>query len=107
MSREELAKLTVTKLRELAGEYPEITGASGMKKEELLVAILKARGEPVKKEKKGKQKISTVKKEIRALKAEKEKSLAEKDAKKVTSLRKKIKNLKRTTRQLAGEKKKK
>ena len=106
MSREELEKLTAIKLRELAEEYPEITGASGMKKEELVIAILKARGEPIKKEKKEKQKISTVKKEIRALKGEKEKSLAEKDSKKVAQLRKKIKKLKRVTRQLADDKKK-
>jgi len=104
MSREELEKLTAIKLRELAGEYPEITGATGMKKEELVIAILKARGEPIKKVKKEKQKISIVKKDIRALKKDKEKSLAEKDTKKVTEIRKKIKTLKRTTRQLASEK---
>ena len=48
MSREELEKLTATKLRELAHEYSDIEGAHAMKKEELIVAILKARGEPVK-----------------------------------------------------------
>jgi len=50
-SRPELEKLTVVKLRELAHEYPQIVGAVGMKKEELIRAILEARGEPVEKEK--------------------------------------------------------
>ena len=35
MSREELEKLTATKLREIAKEYDDITGASAMKKEDL------------------------------------------------------------------------
>jgi hypothetical protein len=105
MSREELEKLTVIKLRELAVEYPEIVGATGMKKEDLVVAILKARGEPVKKEKKKPTKIFDVKKEIRSIKKEKEKAITEKDGKKLSKLRKKIKRLKRQTRQMASEKK--
>ena len=39
-----LEKMTATELREVAKEIPEITGASGMKKEELISAIKKARG---------------------------------------------------------------
>jgi hypothetical protein len=105
MSREELEKLTVSKLRDAAKEYEEITGATGMKKEELIVAILKARGEPVKKEKKKDVHISQVKKEIRKFKTEREKALAEKDTKKLSGLRKQIKKLKRQARQMAGEKK--
>ncbi|MCX8043016.1 MAG: Rho termination factor N-terminal domain-containing protein [Desulfobacterota bacterium] len=103
MSREELEKLTATKLRELAAEYPEIQGAHAMKKEELIIAILKARGEPISSKKKDAH-ISDVKKEIRKLKTEKEKALQEGDKKKITQLRKKIKQLKRITRQLAEKK---
>ena len=39
-----LEKMTVKALREIAREIPEITGAHGMKKEELLVAINEVRG---------------------------------------------------------------
>jgi hypothetical protein len=40
-AREDLEKLTAPKLREMAMEkYPSITGVSGMKKEELIEAII-------------------------------------------------------------------
>lgn len=39
-----LEKMTVKALREIAKEIPEITGAHGMKKDELLVAINEVRG---------------------------------------------------------------
>ncbi len=106
MSREELEKLTVTKLREVAMEYPEITGATGMKKTDLVVAILKARGEPIKKEKKDAVHIAEIKKKIRSLKLEKEKALSEKESKKVIQLKKQLKKLKKQTRQMADDKKK-
>ncbi len=105
MSREELEKLTTIKLRELAHEYPEITGAIGLKKEELVVAILKARGEPIKQVKKDIVHISKVKKQLRTVKQDKEKALSEHDAKQLKLLRKQIKKLKRQTRQIAGENK--
>lgn len=106
MSREELEKLTTTKLRELAmQDYPEITGASAMKKDELVRDILKARGEPYEVKKKDVAKISDVKKQIKATKLEKQKAVEEKDRKKATVARKKIKQLKRKTRELAGLKK--
>ena len=105
-SRPELEKLTVVKLREVAHEYPEIVGATGMKKEELIKAILQARGEPVEKEKKKDLvHISQVKKEIKKLKAEKEKALVEKDSQKASTLRKKISKLKKQTRLLAKDNK--
>jgi len=103
MSREELEKLTATKLREIAAEYPDIQGAHAMKKEELVIAILKARGEPIKSQKKDAH-IGDVKKEIRAMKSEREKALQSSDKKKVAQLRKKIKWLKRQTRHLASQK---
>ena len=39
-----LEKMTVTVLREMAKEIPDITGVHGMKKEELIVAINEVRG---------------------------------------------------------------
>lgn len=107
MSREELEKLTATKLREIAQQYEEITGASAMKKEKLVVAILRARGEPVDETVKDAARIGRIKKQIRTCKAEKEKAQAEKDAARATGLRQQLKRLKRKTRQLAGDKKKK
>ncbi|MEI6126995.1 MAG: Rho termination factor N-terminal domain-containing protein [Pseudomonadota bacterium] len=104
MSREELEKLTAIKLREVAAEYSEIQGAIAMKKEELIIAILKARGEPLKKVKKDAL-ISEVKKDIQKLRAEKQKAAEAKDAKKTAQLKKKLKQLKRQTRQIAKKKK--
>ncbi len=105
MSREELEKLTATKLREVAMEYPDITGASAMKKDELVREILKARGEPYEVKKKDTAKISDVKKLIQAAKLKKQKAVEEKDRKHATAARKTIKRLKRKTRELAGQKK--
>ena len=97
-SRPELEKLTAIKLRELiAAEYPEIQGAHAMKKDELVVTVLKARGEPTHEVKKHVP-VTDLKRTIRQLKAEQVKALEAKDAKKNTELRKKIAKLKRKTR---------
>ena len=97
-SRPELEKLTAIKLRELiAADYPEIQGAHAMKKEELVIAVLKARGEPTHETKKHVP-ITDIKKTIRQLKGEQAQAQAAKDAKKNTELRKKIAKLKRKTR---------
>jgi deoxyxylulose-5-phosphate synthase len=106
MSREELEKLTATKLREVAHEYPEIQGAHAMKKEELIVAILTARGEPVKVAKKKPTQIHEIKKHVKEMKAEKRKLQEEKaqNRKKISQLRRKIKRLKRQSRIMAGVK---
>lgn len=106
-SREELEKLTATKLREIAKEYEQITGASAMKKEDLVVAILQARGEPVDEVNKDARTISRIKVQIRKTLKERDSALHEKDRKKVASVRKTLKKLKRQTRVLAGKKKKK
>ena len=106
MSREELEKLTATKLREIAHEYPDIQGAHAMKKEELIVAILTARGEPIKVAKKKPAQIHEIKKHVKEMKAEKEKLREGKaqDRKKLSQLRRRIKRLKRQTRIMAGVK---
>lgn len=105
-SRPELEKLTVVKLREVAHEYPEIVGATGMEKADLVNSILQARGEPVEKEKKKDMVlISHIKKEIKKLKEEQAKALTDKDSKKTSVLRKKISKLKKQTRLLAKDNK--
>lgn len=102
-SRPELEKMTAIKLRELiASDYPEIQGAHAMKKEELVVTILKARGEPTHEAKKHVP-ITDLKKTIRQLKAEQAQAQQAKDPKKNTELRKKIAKLKRKTRMIVEQ----
>ena len=106
MEDKDLEKLTATKLREIAKEYEEISGAHAMKKEELISAIRVARGEPKKavKKKVKAQSVRSVKKKIAALKEEKEAYREKKDKKGVSSLRKKIKKCRRLTRKMARAK---
>lgn len=106
-SRDELEKLTAIKLREIAKEYEQITGASGMKKEALVVAILQARGEPLDEVSKDEQSIARVKQQIRQTLKQRDAALAEKDRTKVAAVRKTLKRLKRQTRSLVVKKPKK
>jgi len=103
-SRDELEKLTAIKLREIAKEYEQITGTSGMKKDALVNAILEARGEPIKEVTKDKQSVAQIKKQIRETLKERDGALEAKDGKKLASVRKILKKLKRQTRALAGKK---
>jgi len=81
----ELKKKTVTQLKEMAAEYPDITGVSGMKKDQLLDAIAgkmgiekeAAKAKPAKKKTTGK---GAIKKRIKELKSLRSKALEEKDA---------------------------
>jgi hypothetical protein len=107
MAEVNLEKMTATELRDYAlKNHPDITGVHAMKKEELLVAIKKARGEEVKETKKKKVKAKVkvkvekkaLKEKIRTLKAEKEKALQAKDRKALARLRKRIKKYKRMTK---------
>jgi hypothetical protein len=109
MEEKELEKMTATELRELAiKEHPDITGVHAMKKEELIVAIQKARGEVLKETKKKKVAAKVqidkkeLKKQIRLLKTEKANLLQGKDKKALAKVRKKIKQLKRLTKKAAG-----
>jgi hypothetical protein len=108
MAEVDLEKMTATELRDYAlKNHPDIVGVHAMKKEELIVAIKKARGEEVKetKKKKVKAKVKVEKKvlkeKIRALKAEREKALQAKDPKALARLRKRIKKYKRMTKRAA------
>jgi hypothetical protein len=104
-SRDELEKLTAIKLREIAKEYEQITGTSGMKKEALVVAILEARGEPLVEVNKDEQSIAKIKTQIRETLKQRDSALEAKDRIKVAAVRKTLKKLKRQTRILAGKKK--
>jgi len=104
----EMEKMTAPELREFAEKnYPDITGVHAMKKEDLILALHKARGEPAKEAKKKKKAAKTqidkkdLKKQIRLLKSERAKLLQEKSKKILVRLRKKIKRLKRLTKKAA------
>lgn len=94
-----LEKMTATELREVAKEIPEIVGASGMNKPELISAIKKARGieEPVKKKSRDVRKI---KKAIKELRKEYEAKLKA-DDEMAAIWRRKIIRLKKKTRRSA------
>ena len=108
-----LDKMTVVELREAAKkEIPDITGVTGMKKDQLLKVIKEARGiedeapAPKKKKKKiaGPKKEMTVKEmkqEIVRLKAEREAVRQEGNKEKVEIIRRRINRLKKMTRKAA------
>jgi hypothetical protein len=103
-----LDKMTVKELREVAADIPEVTGVHGMKKDELLGAIKKAKGleeEKPKKEKKSKKAGGVeemgVKKKIQYLKTKRGDALAAGDKKSATILRRRINRLKKKSRKAA------
>jgi hypothetical protein len=104
MEREELEKLTATKLRELCGEkYPEIVGVSGMEKEEMIEAIiseevrlgLRPKTDAVAPKGQG---VSNLKAQIRLFKRQRDEALAAKNYHDLREARAGIKRLKRRTR---------
>ena len=96
-----LEKMTVTDLRELAKEMPEITGVHGMNKQELIAAIKKVRGIEEKVVKKTDATSREMKKKIKALKAERQAALESSDKKMATIYRRRISRLKKKTRRAA------
>ncbi len=108
-----LDKMTVKALREIAKDIPEITGVHGMKKEELIVAINEARGvkesevKPVKSAKaKAAPKIGAtpgeIKKQIKALKADRAAALESQDKKMAHVYKRRISRLKKRSRKVAA-----
>jgi hypothetical protein len=97
-----LEKMTVKDLREMAKDIPGITGVHGMKKDELIVEIKKAKGikdEPVKK---ADASIAELKQKIKTLKAQRRQALEANDKKKATIFRRRISRLKKKTRRAAA-----
>ena len=106
-SRAELEKLTTPKLRELALEkYPNLTGVSGMKKEELVQAIiaeevrlgLRPKEEP--RQATADMGVTQLKAGIRALKKTRDSALQGKDLAGLAAARQQIKRMKRRLRKL-------
>jgi len=106
MKREELEKLTATKLRELCMEkYPEIQGVSGMKKEEIIAAIiaeeirlgLRPKEEGIRPKA---QVVSDLKAKIRLLKSQRDQALGAHNPLALKEARVQIKRLKRQIRRI-------
>ncbi len=95
-----LERMTAKELREVAVEIPDIVGAHGMNKPELLSAIKEARG-IVDDRKKSNVSMREIKKAIRELKALREEAKAQQDKNKVQVLRRRISRLKKKTRRAA------
>jgi tRNA(Phe) wybutosine-synthesizing methylase Tyw3 len=96
-----LEKMTAKELRELALTIPEISGVHGMNKEEVLVAIKKARGLAVAPGKKGDRSVRQLKEKIKELRAKKNETAEQKDKKLTERLRRRINLLKKKTRRAA------
>lgn len=97
-----LEKMTVKELREIGKGIPGITGVHGMKKDDLIVAIKKAKGiedEPIKK---ADASITDLKQKIKALKTQRREALEAKDKKKATIFRRRISRLKKKTRRITA-----
>lgn len=106
MEQAELEKLTAIKLRELCMEkYPEIQGVSGMKKEEIIEAII---AEEVRLGLRPKtdalrpktQMVSDLKSQIRLFKSRRDQAVAAQDYPGFREARASIKRLKRRIRKL-------
>jgi hypothetical protein len=104
-----LDKMTVVELREtLKKEAPDITGVTGMKKDQLQEALKEVRGikdKPAAKKKKKKtagpkkeMTVSEMKQEIVRLHTERESIRQEGDKKKIEIIRRRINRLKKLTR---------
>ena len=109
-----LDKMTVVELREIAKQIPDVTGVSGMKKDQLLAIVKEARGieeeKPAKKKKTAKKKssgprkemtVKELKEEIARLRAEKEELRKDGDRKKIEIIRRRINRMKKKTRKAA------
>lgn len=95
-----LEKMTATELRELAKEIPDITGAHGMNKPELIAAVKAARG-IADTAKKRRTSMRDIKAKIKALKSERTGALEAKDTRMAAIYRRKISRLKKQTRRPA------
>jgi hypothetical protein len=97
-----LEKMTAKELRELAKNIPEIVGASGMNKAELISDIKKSKGivEDVAKNKSGTAR--EIKQKIRVLRVAREKAADAKDDKMALVYRKRLNRLKKKSRRVAA-----
>ena len=96
-----LEKMTATELRDLAKEIPDITGAHGMNKPELVAAIKQARGIEDTRKKKNRGSVREIKAKIQRLKKDRAAALEAQDARRATICKRRISRLKKKTRRAA------
>lgn len=97
-----LEKHTAPELRDIAKELPDVTGASGMNKSELIAVIKKARGiEDSGRKKQSETSVRQIKERIRELKKKRQEFLENDDRKMADIFRKRISRLKKKTRRAA------
>jgi hypothetical protein len=96
-----LEKMTATELRELAKDIPEITGAHGMNKPELVAAIKQARGIEDTHKKKSRGSVREIKAKIQQLKKDRAAALEAQDARRAMICKRMISRLKKKTRRAA------
>ena len=98
-----LDKMTATELRKYALDLGEITGVHGMNKEELLVAIKKAKGIAEEGKKAAKtDNVRELKEKAREMRAKKQEAVVGGEPrKKIDILRKKANRMKKRTRRAA------
>jgi hypothetical protein len=95
MDYHELEKMTIAKLREKAHEFPDVTGASGLHKPQLIdllcekLSIHKPHKVALLAEK------TTIKARVHALKKERDAAIEGKDAKKLHRIRRKLHRVRR------------
>ena len=97
-----LEKMTATELRDTAKEIPEITGAHGMNKPELIGAIKKARGIEDDKPHRSRRSVREIKKKISALRSHREAAIDQNDKKLANIYRRRISRLKKKSRRAAA-----
>ena len=95
--------MTVKELRELANKEfaSEIIGAHGMNKEELVIAIKKAKGIAISEPKKKSDSVREIKQKIKQVRAKRENFVQENNKKMAAILRRRISKLKKKTRRAA------
>ena len=99
---EDLDRMTVKELREVAADIEELVGVNAMKKAELLSAIKKAKGIKEKKAiKKSDVTIKDLKAKIIKLKEKREEARKVKDKRMANMLRRTINRVRKTSRKLS------
>ncbi len=93
--------MTATELRELAKEIPDIVGAHGMNKDELVASVKKARGIEDSPRRKSRGSMREIKAQIQKLKKDRAAALEAKDARLATIYKRRISRLKKKTRRAA------
>lgn len=96
-----LEKMTATELRDIAKEMPDIVGAHGMNKVELVAAVKKARGIEEAPTKKPKKDVREIKAKIKEVKSKHQQAMEADDRKMAAIYRRRISRLKKKTRNAA------